>query len=72
MNDRIVSNPEICGGEPCVAGTRISVSVVLSHLAAGESYEEILKNFPRLKYEDILAVLDFAAFLSQEKAVPVS
>ncbi len=70
MNNRIASDPQICGGEPCIVGTRISVSVILSHLATGESYDEILQNFPRLKYEDILAVLDYAAFLSQEKAVP--
>ena len=70
MNNRIVSGHQICGGEPCIAGTRVSVSVVLSHLAAGESYQEILKNFPRLKHEDILAVLDYAAFLSLENAIP--
>jgi hypothetical protein len=36
MKDRIVSNPEICGGVPCVKGTRIPVHIILSHLAAGE------------------------------------
>lgn len=69
MNKRIVSGPAICGGEPCIAGTRIQTSIILSHLAAGDTYEEIVKQFPRLTREDILAVLEYAAFLSTEKAV---
>lgn len=69
MNKRIVSDPAICGGEPCIAGTRIQTSVILSHLAAGDSYDEILRQFPRMKREDILAVLEYAAYLSTEKAV---
>ena len=57
MNPRIVSSQEICGGEPCIRGTRIPVHVILSHLAAGEDYKTILKQFPRLTREDILACL---------------
>ncbi|MDI6767350.1 MAG: DUF433 domain-containing protein [Bacteroidota bacterium] len=71
MNKHITSDPKICGGEPCIANTRISVSVILSHLAAGESADEILKQFPRLTREDILAALDYAAYLSTEKAIPL-
>ena len=69
MNPRIVSDPDICGGEPCIKGTRIPVHIVLSHLAAGENYDTILKHFPRLIKEDILACLEYAAFLSTEKMV---
>lgn len=71
LNLRIVSAPDICGGEPCVAGTRIPVWVVLSHLAAGEDMEAILRNFPRLTREDILACLEYASYLATEKVVPV-
>ncbi len=67
-NTRIISDANICGGEPCIKGTRIPVHVVLSHLAAGDDYETIMKNFPRLKREDILACLEYAAYLSTEKA----
>jgi len=67
-NTRIISDANICGGEPCIKGTRIPVYVILSHLAAGDDYEIILKNFPRLKREDILACLEYAAYLSTEKA----
>lgn len=64
--DRIVSDLKICGGEPCVRETRIQVRVVLSHLAAGETVREILKNFPRLREEDIRACLEYASYLATE------
>ena len=66
MNDRIVSDLHVCGGEPVVKGTRVPVRVVLGHLAAGESAEEILKNFPRLSREDIQACLEYASYLATE------
>ena len=69
MNTRIVSDPNICGGEPCVKGTRIPVHIILSHLAAGENYETILMNFPRLASEDIKECLEYASFLATEKLV---
>jgi uncharacterized protein (DUF433 family) len=71
LSHRIVSDPEICSGEPCVAGTRIPVWVILSHLASGEDIETILRNFPRLSREDILACLEYASYLATEKVVPV-
>lgn len=67
MNPRIVSDPHVCGGEACIKGTRIPVHIVLSHLAAGENYETILKNFPRLTLDDIRACLEYASFLATEK-----
>jgi uncharacterized protein (DUF433 family) len=66
LSDRIVSDLHICGGEPTVKGTRIPVHVVLSHMAAGESAEEILKNFPSLTREDIQACLEYASYLATE------
>ena len=71
LSHRIVSDPEICGGEPCVAGTGIPVWVILSHLASGEDIETILRNFPNLSREDILACLEYASYLATEKVVPV-
>ena len=70
MNPRIVSGPSICEGEPCVRGTRIPVHIVLSHLAAGENYDTVLKHFPRITHEDIFACLEYAAFLATEKVAP--
>lgn len=67
MNPRIISDPNICGGEPCVKGTRVPVHIILGHLAAGENYDVILANFPRLTIEDIRACLEYASFLATEK-----
>lgn len=71
MNPRIVSDPNVCGGEPCIKGTRIPVHIILSHLAAGEDYETILIHFPRLTKEDVLACLEYASFLATEKMTTV-
>ena len=43
--DRIVINPEICHGKPCIKGTRIWVSLILDFLASGDSIEEILQEY---------------------------
>ncbi len=60
-SDRIIINPNIRFGRPCVKGTRISVYDVLSWLASGMSHEQIVKDYPELKEEDIKACLAFAA-----------
>jgi len=70
MSSRIVSDPEICGGEPVVKGTRIPVRVVLSHLAAGQDAAGILASFPNLTREDISACLEHAAELAGEVVIP--
>jgi len=69
MNKRITSNPDICGSEPCIMGTRIPVHIILSHLAAGDDYDTILKNFPNITQEDIKACLEYASFLATEKQI---
>ena len=57
----IVSNPSVMMGKPVIAGTRISVELVLEKLAAGETVEQILSAHPRLTREGIQAALAFAA-----------
>ena len=71
MYDRISSDPTICGGEPCIKGTRVPVHIILSHLAAGDDYDTILSNFPRLSNNDIKACLEYAAYLTTEKEIAV-
>ena len=58
---KIVSNPKILGGKPIIKGTRLSVDFILKLLAAGTSYDEILKDYPHITIGDIHACLDFAA-----------
>ncbi len=57
----ITIEPGKRSGQPCIRGLRTTVYDVLSYLAAGDSFEEILDNFPMLTREDILACLAYAA-----------
>jgi uncharacterized protein (DUF433 family) len=57
----VTSNPDVMMGKPVVAGTRITVEMILEKLAAGESVEDILNAHPRLNEEAIRAALAFAA-----------
>jgi uncharacterized protein (DUF433 family) len=57
----ITVEPGKRGGQPCVRGMRITVYDVLSYLASGMTQEEILRDFPYLTHEDILACLSYAA-----------
>jgi uncharacterized protein (DUF433 family) len=66
--ERVVSDPKICSGKPCVKGTRIPVYIILDLLAAGESFEGIKKAYPNITDEDIKACLNYAAFLADEEA----
>lgn len=58
---RITTDPDPCGGRPCVRGQRIRVSDVLELLAAGETTQSILAEYPYLEAEDISACLLYAA-----------
>ena len=57
----IISNPDIMAGKPVIAGTRITVELILEKLAAGESVEQITASHPRLTDDLIHAALAFAA-----------
>ncbi len=70
--ERIVVNPEVRSGKPCVRGTRITVYDVLEYLAGGMSEDEILDDFPDLTRDDIRACLAFAAARERRELNPVS
>ena len=61
-----MSDINVCGGEPCIKGTRIPVRIVLSHLAAGDTVEDILRDFPSITEADIRACLEYASYLATE------
>jgi uncharacterized protein (DUF433 family) len=61
--DLITIDDEICNGRPTIRGTRISVQSVLDFLSAGDTTEDILREFPSLKADDIKACIKFAADL---------
>ena len=71
MVSRISIDPEICHGQVCVKGTRISVHQIVRMLANGDTIEDLLKNYPSLQKEDILACLDYAGSLAEEEITPI-
>ena len=69
--DRITIDPEQMAGLPCIRGLRIPVTTIVGLLAAGETHEQILADYPDLEEDDILAALAFAAEAVQERELPL-
>ncbi len=69
----IVSDPKVMMGKPVIAGTRVTVELILEKLGSGESIEQVLESHPRLTREAVLAALQFAALALRGEAVyPIS
>src|SRR5580658_6178487 len=69
--DRISIDPDICGGKPCIRGTRLWVSLVLDFLAGGMTEAEMLADYPQLTHQDILAAIAYGAEMSRERILPI-
>ena len=67
LDGRITIIPDVCNGKPTIRGKRITVQTILEFLSAGESSEEILKQYPTLEEKDILACLSFASQMMANK-----
>ena len=63
--DKILSDPQILRGKPCIKGTRIPAALVLGYLAAGRDTDAILREFPDLTAADVVACLDYARDLAE-------
>lgn len=68
---RITIDPEVCGGKPCIKGTRIWISLVLDFLADGMTEAELLTEYPGLAHEDVLAAIAYGAEVARERVIPV-
>ena len=68
--ERITVDPAKMRGAPCIRGLRIPVATVLGQLAAGQTADEILADFPDLEADDIPAALAYAAAAVQERELP--
>jgi len=66
---RITLDPEICHGKPVIRDTRHLVEGIIEYLAGGDTIEDILKEYPELSREDVLACLAFAARAIQLKDI---
>ena len=69
LSSRIVINPKIMVGKPVIKGTRIPVYVILNLVGDGFTFEEIIKDYPDLKKDDILAAIKFAAQFTEFEEV---
>lgn len=67
--ERITIDPHVCHGKPTIRGLRYPVETILELMSAGMSGDEILADYEDLEREDILAVLAYAARLSQVKRI---
>jgi uncharacterized protein (DUF433 family) len=69
--NRISIDPAVCGGKPCIKGTRIWVSLILDLLASGLSEAEVRTEYPQLCQEDIWAAIAYGAEASRERMIPI-
>ncbi|MDA2922266.1 DUF433 domain-containing protein [Patescibacteria group bacterium AH-259-L07] len=69
MNKHIEVDPKIMVGKPVIKGTRIPVYLILNLLAAGYTFERIIKAYPELKKQDIKAALEYAQALTRYEEV---
>jgi len=68
----ITVDPSICHGKACIQGTRVMASIVLDNLAAGVDIDELLKSYPSLSRESILATMAYAADLARDRTVDLT
>lgn len=71
LAERIIADPEIMGGVPCVKGTRIPVATILRCLRGGMTAESIIGDYPKLTPADIDACLEFAISRVQDRFIPL-
>jgi len=71
MFDRITIDPKICFGKPCIRGMRFTVAQIVDLVAASNSKEQILSDFPYIDEEDIRQALDYAAALVKATGIHI-
>ncbi|MBU7585222.1 MAG: DUF433 domain-containing protein [Nostoc sp. TH1S01] len=69
--DRITFDPHIMGGQACIRGMRVPVSLILNLVANGKTVAEIREDYPYLEPEDIQQSLMYAAWLTREQVFPI-
>jgi uncharacterized protein (DUF433 family) len=73
MNERIAIDPAVLVGKPVIKGTRLAVEFIVGLLAQGWSEAEVIRNYPGITREDILACLAYAQnCLENERVYPVT
>lgn len=68
---RITFNTKVMGGKPCIRGLRVTVGAIVGLVAAGHSFDDILKSYPYLEEEDVREALAYAAWRVEEIEAPL-
>ena len=69
--DRITFDPKIMAGRACIRGMRITVALILNLAAGGMTHEQIVADYPPLEIEDVHQALQYAAWLAEERVIPL-
>ena len=69
--ERIIRDNQICGGEPVIKGTRVTLRTILASLAEGDTVSQILQDYPTLTEQDVQAAIAFAAASAEEDLPPL-
>ena len=69
--NRITMNPDKCFGKPCIRELRMPVASILSYLGSGMTIEDMLAEWPELDKEDISQALGYAAWMMEERVIPI-
>jgi uncharacterized protein (DUF433 family) len=70
--ERITVNPERMGGKPCIRDLRVTVTMALGQLAGGRTIEQVLADYPYLQRQDVLAALEYAAAVVDQRELPLA
>ena len=71
MQHRISIDPKVFHGQACIKGTRIPVHQIVHMIANGDTIEDLLKEYPSLERNDIIACIEYAASLTEELVTPI-
>jgi uncharacterized protein (DUF433 family) len=67
--ERIVRDPAVMTGKPCIRGTRITVELILRETSAGDTTADLIESYPQLTQADVLAAFAYAADYMQREAI---
>ena len=70
--DRITQDATLMGGKACIRGMRVTVGMIVGQIAAGQSIDALLSDYPYLEREDIMQALRYAAWRSEEREVTLA
>ena len=70
--DRITQEPNVMGGKACIRGMRVTVAMIVGQIGAGRGVDDVLADYPYLEREDVMQALRYAAWLAEEREVPLT